>query len=150
MKTKGARGAEAVIDRQVAARLRAQRLASGLTQSELGRRLGVTFQQVQKYENGSNRLTAGKLVMLSEMLNVPVDHFLRITPAGDTPSESHFRTLTADTVGASRAMHREVLELARWFARIEDSPTRRHILTLIKHLGALSEEEDDSQTAKAS
>lgn len=152
MKTKRARETELKLDREVAARVRAQRLASGLTQTELGKRIGVTFQQIQKYENGSNRLTAGKLIILAEILGVPVDQFLSGSSAAQkqqpTPS---IQALASEQAGSARSMHREVLELVRSFARIEDPRTRKHILTLIKHLGSsgLERNEDNDAVAAA-
>jgi transcriptional regulator with XRE-family HTH domain len=59
-------------DRAVALRIRALRHARGLTQAELGRLIGITFQQVQKYETGSNRLGAGRLAHIAEIFDVPV------------------------------------------------------------------------------
>ncbi|MCH8685712.1 helix-turn-helix domain-containing protein [Pedomonas mirosovicensis] len=151
MKTKRARETELKLDREVAARVRAQRLASGLTQTELGKRIGVTFQQIQKYENGSNRLTAGKLIILSEILGVPVEQFLVESAPAHRPQPSPaLSALAPEPSGGSRSVHREVLELVRGFARIEDARTRKHILTLIKHLGATAAERaEESETAAA-
>ena len=151
MKTKRARETELKLDREVAARVRAQRLASGLTQTELGKRIGVTFQQIQKYENGSNRLTAGKLIILSEILGVPVEQFLVDAGSNQRPQPTPaLQALTPEPQGGSRSMHREVLDLVRGFARIEDPRTRKHILALIKHLGATAAERaEEGETAAA-
>ena len=151
MKTKRARETELKLDREVAARVRAQRLASGLTQTELGKRIGVTFQQIQKYENGSNRLTAGKLIILAEILGVPVEQFLTGNAAAQKqqPAPS-IQALAPEQTGSTRSVHREVLELVRSFARIEDPRTRKHILALIKHLsmsGLERGEENDTVAA---
>src|SRR5690606_24141876 len=152
MKTKRARETELKLDREVAARVRAQRLASGLTQTELGKRIGVTFQQIQKYENGSNRLTAGKLIILSEILGVPVEQFL-VGEASSSPKSVSTPALPAlepaEGAGSTRSMHREVLDLVRSFARIEDPRTRKHILALIKHLGASGLERTEENGAAA-
>jgi transcriptional regulator with XRE-family HTH domain len=64
-----------LIDVEVGQRIRIQRLASGLSQSELAERIGVTFQQVQKYEKGTNRVGAGRLTRIARVLNVPVGSF---------------------------------------------------------------------------
>lgn len=151
MKTKRARETELKLDREVAARVRSQRLASGLTQTELGKRIGVTFQQIQKYENGSNRLTAGKLIILSEILGVPVEQFLTGAPAEQKQSPGPALPALAPegAAGGTRSMHREVLDLVRGFARIEDPRTRKHILALIKHLGASGLERTDENDAAA-
>jgi transcriptional regulator with XRE-family HTH domain len=63
------------IDVEVGQRIRIQRLAAGLSQSELAERIGVTFQQVQKYEKGMNRVGAGRLTNIARVLNVPVGSF---------------------------------------------------------------------------
>lgn len=150
MKTKRAREAELKLDREVAARVRAQRLACGLTQTELGKRLGVTFQQVQKYENGSNRLTAGKLVILSEILGVPVEHFLGGTSIAQKQPTTSFQSFAVEAQNGSRSLHREILELVRGFSRIEDGRTRKHVLALVKHLGSAGAERvDEGEIAAA-
>jgi transcriptional regulator with XRE-family HTH domain len=64
-----------LIDVEVGQRIRIQRLAAGLSQSELAERIGVTFQQVQKYEKGTNRVGAGRLTRIARVLNVPVGSF---------------------------------------------------------------------------
>jgi transcriptional regulator with XRE-family HTH domain len=64
-----------LIDVEVGQRIRIQRLAAGLSQSELAERIGVTFQQVQKYEKGMNRVGAGRLTNIARVLNVPVGSF---------------------------------------------------------------------------
>jgi transcriptional regulator with XRE-family HTH domain len=64
-----------LIDIEVGQRIRIQRLAAGLSQSELAERIGVTFQQVQKYEKGTNRVGAGRLTKIARVLNVPVGSF---------------------------------------------------------------------------
>ena len=64
-----------LVDVEVGQRIRIQRLAAGLSQSELAERIGVTFQQVQKYEKGMNRVGAGRLTHIARVLNVPVGSF---------------------------------------------------------------------------
>ena len=64
-----------LIDVEVGQRIRIQRLAAGLSQTELAERIGVTFQQVQKYEKGMNRVGAGRLTQIARVLNVPVGSF---------------------------------------------------------------------------
>ncbi len=62
-------------DLAVAARLRAQRMRMGISQADLGKELGVSFQQVQKYENGGNRISAGRLFVIAKFLHVPISYF---------------------------------------------------------------------------
>src|SRR5687767_12588830 len=63
-------------DREVGQRIRAQRLICKMSQEELGDRVGITFQQIQKYEKGTNRVAAGRLIRISEILGVPVSFIL--------------------------------------------------------------------------
>jgi transcriptional regulator with XRE-family HTH domain len=65
------------IDVHVGARLKSKRIARGLSQAALGTAIGVSFQQVQKYEAGINRLTVGKLLKLTQLLRVPMSYFFR-------------------------------------------------------------------------
>jgi transcriptional regulator with XRE-family HTH domain len=69
-------------DVEVGQRIRARRMAKGMSQTELGTMLGVTFQQVQKYEKGVNRVGAGRLVRVGEALDVPVSFFFGATDTG--------------------------------------------------------------------
>ena len=69
-------------DVEVGQRIRARRMAKGMSQTELGNLLGVTFQQVQKYEKGVNRVGAGRLVRVGEALDVPVSFFFGATDGG--------------------------------------------------------------------
>ena len=75
-KTKGRRSSDEVdFDKQIGQRLRERRMLLGLSQAALANGLGITFQQVQKYETGSNRISAGKLYGCAELLDVPPDYF---------------------------------------------------------------------------
>lgn len=68
------------IDRHIAGRVRIRRKEVGMSQQELGRRLGVTFQQIQKYENGANRISAGRLYATAHHLGVNVAYFFEDAP----------------------------------------------------------------------
>lgn len=70
------RRAASEIDKAISANVRETRLKLGVTQDELGRYIGVTFQQVQKYEHGINRISAGRLVVIAEALGVPVSSLM--------------------------------------------------------------------------
>ena len=73
------------IDRHVGSRVRMQRMLAGVSQEKLGDALGLTFQQVQKYEKGSNRISASRLQQIAKMLDVPVSFFFDGAPTGDMP-----------------------------------------------------------------
>jgi transcriptional regulator with XRE-family HTH domain len=81
------------IDRAIGQRLRAYRLAVGMSQSEVGNHLGVTFQQIQKYEKGVNRLSGSRLVAVTELLRVKPEQLLG-TNGGGGPSQDEFAVLS--------------------------------------------------------
>ena len=111
-------------DADVGCRIRTQRLVHGMSQTELANKLGISFQQVQKYEKGVNRVGAGRLARIAEVLELPVSFFF-----GDdhTPSEADERVNSGlrllETAGAVR--------LVRAYAQIEDPRTRRTLLDLV-------------------
>ncbi len=87
------------VDVMVGQRVRARRAALGMSQTELGRRIGVKFQQVQKYESGQNRVSASRLWAIAEALDVPVVHFFEQLPVGSASDAGR-----ADFLGDARAM----------------------------------------------
>ena len=118
----------------VGARVRLRRTLLGMSQTDLGTALGLTFQQVQKYERGANRISASRLWKMSDVLNVPVSFFFDDLPAelpeGDVaPVET---ALSEDNVMARR----ETLELVRAYYKIVDPTVRKRIFELTKSTGA--------------
>jgi len=114
-------------DVDVGRRIRAQRLVCRMSQTELANSLGVTFQQVQKYEKGVNRVGAGRLARIAEVLNVPVSFFF----SGDhTPSEA------ADNVnsGLSFLETAGAVRLVRAYSQIEDPQIRRALVDLAEEI----------------
>jgi transcriptional regulator with XRE-family HTH domain len=110
-------------DAEIGRRVRTLRLERGLSQTELGSLINVTFQQVQKYEKGTNRISAGRLQHIAEVLNVPVSFFF----AGDEKDKRQSQALDIDfaflqTEGA--------LRLARAYARIKRPGVRLRLLRL--------------------
>lgn len=83
------------LDKRVGQAVRDQRLAKGLSQSDLGNAIGRTFQQVQKYERGSNRIAIGTLVRIAGALECPVTHFLNVADSPIDISAEELRLLTA-------------------------------------------------------
>lgn len=77
------------VDRHVGSRIRVRRNMRGLSQTELASALGITFQQVQKYEKGTNRIGAGRLYRVAEILGVPVQWFFKGLPAGSGAGPAH-------------------------------------------------------------
>lgn len=121
----GAEAGTASIDRAIGARLRARRVALGLSQDQLAQALGVSYQQVQKYENGSNRIAAARLVVLAERLKTTVAALTGETArpaAGPVPSPA----------GDDTMRQRAALDLARGFVGIEDAGVRQALVALIE------------------
>jgi transcriptional regulator with XRE-family HTH domain len=115
------------VDRHVARRMRERRLALGLTQGEVAARLGLTYQQVHKYEAGMNRITVGRLHAVAEVLGVEVGHFyegLRTpAPAGPAHRGRPGLALARSFLAIADRRHREaLLALARALAGRGDEP----------------------------
>lgn len=127
------------IDVHVGSRVRLRRMTLGMSQERLGRLLGLTFQQVQKYEKGANRIGASRLYAIARILDAPVQFFFEEMP------DSAIASLSPAT-GASGAEPRgegeprvaefvstaEGLELNRSFQRITDQATRRRLADLVR------------------
>jgi transcriptional regulator with XRE-family HTH domain len=108
-------------DAEIGQRVRSLRLQRGLSQTELGNLIDVTFQQVQKYEKGTNRISAGRLQRIAEVLGVPVAHFFAPEPKSASSGAGQEVELL-QTEGA--------LRLARAYARIKEPGVRLHLLRL--------------------
>ncbi|TAD88665.1 MAG: XRE family transcriptional regulator [Alphaproteobacteria bacterium] len=120
------------IDVHVGSRIRLKRTLLGLSQEKLGEMLGLTFQQVQKYERGANRVGAARLFKLSEVMEVPVSFFF-----DDMPADLRIKKAGLSEEGAGfdgELSRREILELARAFDRIDDERVRRRVVDLTKSL----------------
>jgi len=130
----GRRGRANPIDGHVGARVRLRRTLLGMSQEKLGEAIGLTFQQVQKYERGANRIGASRLFDLSRVLDVPVSFFFD-DMSTETSSVSRVTPGMAEsqqTFEGQELGKREILELARAFDRIKDEKVRRRILDLTK------------------
>jgi transcriptional regulator with XRE-family HTH domain len=119
------------IDQHVGSRMRMRRKMLAMTQTELGNALGLTFQQVQKYEKGTNRLGASRLQQLSDILQVPVEFFFEGAPASSIVSGSDIRSLTDVNQFVSSS---EGLRLVSAFTRIENAHVRRQIVRLVAEI----------------
>jgi transcriptional regulator with XRE-family HTH domain len=127
------------IDRHVGARVRMRRMMVGMSQEKLGEALGLTFQQVQKYEKGANRISASRLQQISESLGIPLSYFFKGAPVSDAAAASGFAEGGSEESYASDfVMTAEGLSLNRAFARIADAKVRKKIVDLVV---ALSEGE---------
>lgn len=122
------------VDRLVGLRITALRKARGLSQTALGTAVGVTFQQVQKYEKGTNRISASRLQQISKMLGVPVAFFFDGAPADETIGNG-FAEAPATTYVADFLATSEGVQLTKAFVRIKSPRVRRRIVDLVESLG---------------
>ena len=118
------------IDKHVGERLRQRRAMLGLTQTQLAERLNLTYQQLQKYEKGHNRVAASRLFVLSKLLGVEVSYFYE--GLDDAPGGAFSRELFAHEDEDSK---RELLYLSRAFRQIQDPKLRKTILAFITSFG---------------
>jgi transcriptional regulator with XRE-family HTH domain len=123
------------IDVHVGSRVRLRRTLLGMSQEKLGDAIGLTFQQVQKYERGANRVGASRLFELSRVLDVPVSFFFdELDPetAEAVPSVTASAAPLSPSSGPDPMMRRETLELVRAYYRIPDQQLRRRLFDLTK------------------
>jgi transcriptional regulator with XRE-family HTH domain len=122
------------IDVHVGSRVRLRRTLLGFSQEKLGAALGLTFQQVQKYERGANRIGSSRLYDLSRILDVPVAYFFDDIPGA--PSEAAGPDGPGpDAQEASQMSRRETMELVRAYYRIDDPLVRKRVFDLVKAIG---------------
>ena len=122
------------IDVHVGSRIRLRRNMLGLSQEKLGENLGITFQQIQKYEKGTNRVGASRLQAISAILNVPVSFFFEDAPGSSNQAgfaEDNEATYVVDFLNSN-----EGVQLTRAFTKISDPKVRRKIIDLVKSRAA--------------
>jgi transcriptional regulator with XRE-family HTH domain len=130
------------IDIHVGSRVRLRRMMLGMSQERLGESLGITFQQIQKYEKGTNRIGASRLQHIARVLSVPVSFFFEDAPGtpGDQqpgmaePKSTHY---VVDFLSSA-----EGLQLNKAFIRIKDPKLRRKIIDLVRALAGEEVEEE--------
>ena len=118
------------IDAHVGNRVRIRRLELGMSQEKLGDALGLTFQQVQKYEKGTNRISASRLQYVSRILHVAIAYFFEGSPGqlkakGNALSSAYVSDFVAATAG---------LALAKAFTQIKNANVRHHIVKLVNEI----------------
>jgi transcriptional regulator with XRE-family HTH domain len=115
-------------DIYVGSRIRMRRKMLGLSQEKLGEKLGITFQQIQKYEKGTNRVGASRLQAMSDALEVPVSFFFpESSPSGPAGVREESATFMMDFMSTS-----EGLDLTRAFIRIRSAKVRRKVVELVR------------------
>src|SRR3954452_9330082 len=123
------------IDRLVGSRVRMQRMAIGMSQEKLGDACGITFQQIQKYEKGTNRIGASRLHQIARILEVPVEFFYEGAPSEQGSGESAVGDGNARSMTEFLATP-EGLELVKAFTAIKDQKVRRRIVDLARAVAA--------------
>ena len=126
------------VDLHVGSRVRLRRTLLGMSQEKLGNAVGLTFQQIQKYERGANRIGASRLFDMSRVLDVPVQFFFDDMPvetvAEDYRPPSGTPEPNAATLDQDPMAKRETLELVRTYYRIPNANLRRRLFDLAKAL----------------
>ena len=120
-------------DKHVGSRVRMRRMMLGMSQEKLGDSLGLTFQQVQKYEKGTNRIGASRLQQISNILQVPVSFFFEGAPDGGGAA-SGFGEAPSPTYVSDFLATSDGLALTRAFMRIDDAKLRRKIVDLVQQI----------------
>jgi transcriptional regulator with XRE-family HTH domain len=120
-------------DKHVGSRVRMRRMMLGMSQEKLGDSLGLTFQQVQKYEKGTNRIGASRLQQISHILQVPVSFFFEGAP-NIVPGNSGFDDAPSPAYVSDFLATSDGLALTRSFMRIKDSKLRRRIVDLVEQI----------------
>ena len=134
------------VDTHVGARMRQRRTLLGMSQSKLGEAVGLTFQQIQKYEHGSNRIGSSRLYEFAKILDVPVSYFFDEMPANALPrrfAEKRGRRRSSETSGPfvedkDPLIKRETLRLVRAYYEIREERVRKRIFEMVKAVGATS------------
>ncbi|KKJ77177.1 transcriptional regulator [Kiloniella litopenaei] len=142
------------VDVHVGSRVRLRRTLLGMSQEKLGEAIGLTFQQVQKYERGANRVGASRLYDLARVLEVPVGYFFADMP-DEVASQSPVRLREMSEEKVEAFVHeadpmakRETLELVRAYYKIVDPQVRKRLFEMTKALGTAAEAASE-EAAKA-
>ncbi len=128
------------IDAYVGSRVRSRRVLLGLSQEKLGDALGLTFQQIQKYERGANRIGASRLFDLSRALDVPVSYFFdaispEIVPARPGTIEARPASTRKNMLEPDILLNRETTKLVRAYYAVTDGEVRRRTIEFLRILG---------------
>ncbi len=138
-------GIPSPVDVHVGARLRIRRTLLGLSQTSLADAIGLTFQQVQKYERGANRMGSSRLYDLARVLDVPIEYFFDDMPtavAASSPTLGGGRAKKPPSYEPDPMAKRETLELVRAYYKISDPRVRERLREMVKALGAATSSSD--------
>ena len=123
------------VDIHVGSRVRLRRTLLGMSQEKLGNALGLTFQQVQKYERGTNRIGSSRLFLLSRILDVPVSFFFDDMAPEVADGQRGFAEAAQANFDQDDLAKRETLELVRAYYKITDAGVRKRLFALVKAVG---------------
>ena len=132
------------VDIHVGTRVRQRRALLGMSQTTLGDAVDLTFQQIQKYEGGKNRISASRLVEFAKVLDVPVTHFFEEMPANALRGRSGKNVREEGTPFEKEKdplIRRETLELVRAYYKIREPRVRKRLFEMVKAVGAASHAE---------
>jgi transcriptional regulator with XRE-family HTH domain len=129
------------VDRYVGSRVRMRRIMLGMSQEKLGEALGLTFQQIQKYEKGTNRVGASRIQQISEVLQVPISFLFEGGPTRTAGGQGFDGTSPSPTYVSDFLATSEGLALTRAFTRITDAKLRRSIVDLVEQIAAREDPE---------
>ena len=121
------------IDRHVGSRVRMRRMLVGMSQEKLGEALGITFQQIQKYEKGTNRIGASRLHRIASVLGVPIEFFYEGAPHANV-GQAGFAEAPSQTYVSDFLSTAEGVQLVKAFLEIKDAKVRRKLVELISTL----------------
>ena len=128
------------IDVHVGSRVRLRRTMKGMSQEKLGDSLGITFQQIQKYEKGSNRIGASRLQNISTILETPISFFFEDAPDSSGSQAKGMGEAKSTNYVVDFLSSTEGLQLNRAFVKIDDANVRRKIVDLVKSLATYDKE----------
>ena len=123
------------VDAYVGSRVRLRRMALGISQEQLGEALGLTFQQIQKYEKGQNRIGAGRLFKIAQVMSVGVEYFYEGLPVAEE-SQAAREAAVRDAEAQAFLASSDGNSLVRAFLQIKDTATRRRIIDLVNTIAA--------------
>src|SRR6187399_2428839 len=121
------------IDIHVGSRVRLRRMMLGMSQERLGESLGITFQQIQKYEKGTNRIGASRLQHIAQILKVPVSFFFEGVSGGKQSEDGSSKAPVADYVSDFLSSS-DALALTKAFTHLKDSKLRRRVVDLVEEI----------------
>lgn len=133
------------IDKYVGLKLKMRRSFLGISQHRLGEVTGVTFQQIQKYEKGTNRIGSSRLYEFSKILMVSINYFFDGFEDSSSMASSMLNDNESSIIdNGSKVDEKEILALVKYFTRIKDKSTRKSVLNLARSLAKDSNQDKDT------